>query len=105
MGAQYLGQCYDTSADAAAAAWSGVAPVVGPGSPPVVSVVEWSGTAWQVSSYQDGLLLDVVTAPTIAFSACDVAASAADGAALAWLVVAAWVGAWALHQLRRAMGW
>jgi hypothetical protein len=105
MGAQYQGRCFDTAADAASAAWSGVGPVIGPGSPPVVSVVEWTGTAWQVASYQSGSLLGTVAAPSIAFASCDVAAGAADGAALAWLVVAAWAGAWALHQLRRAMGW
>ncbi len=105
MGAQYAGRCFSTAADAAAHAWSGVGPVLGTGSPPVVSVVEWSGTAWQVASYQDGVLVDVVAAPSIAFASCDPADAVLDGMALGWLVAGVWVAAWAVHVLRRALGW
>lgn len=105
MGAQYSGRCFDTAADAASAAWSGVGPVVGSGSPPVVSVVEWSGSAWQVASYQGGSLLGVSPAPSIAFAACDPADAALDGIALAWLVAGVWVAAWCVNVLRRSLGW
>lgn len=104
MGAQYQGRCFDTAADAAAAVWSGAAPVVGSGSPPTVSVVEWSGTAWQVATYQSGALLSVQAAPSIAFGSCDPADAALDGLALGWLVVGVWVAAWALRAMGRALG-
>lgn len=104
MGAQYQGRCFGTAADAAAAAWSGVAPVLGSGSPPTLSVVEWSGAVWQVATYQGGTLLSVQAVPTIVFGSCDPADAALDGAALGWLVVSVWAAAWAVHAMRRAMG-
>ena len=104
MGVQYQGRCFESTADAAAAAWSGVAPVIGPGSPPVVSVTEWTGTGWQVASYEGGALLGVQVVPTIAFGSCDAGAAALDGMTLAWLVVGVWVAAWALRSMGRALG-
>ena len=105
MGAQYQGRCYASADDAASALWSGAGPVVGPGSPPVVSVVEWGGASWQVASYQGGTLLQVVPVPSVAFASCDVADSALDGMALGWVVAGVWAAAWAVHVLRTTLGW
>lgn len=102
MGALYAGRCYDTATDAAAAMWSGAAPVVGTGSPPVVSVVEY-GTGWQVSSYQGGALLGTQALPSVGFATCDVAGSTLDGLALGWAVALVWVAAWAISVLRRPL--
>lgn len=105
MGAAFAGRCFDTAADAAAAAWSGVGPVVSAGSPPVVSVVEWSGTAWQVSTYQGTAVVGVSAAPSISFSDCNPADAVTDGLALGWLVVSVWAAAWGVNVLRRSLGW
>ena len=102
MGALYAGRCFDTATDAAAAMWSGAAPVVGTGSPPVISVVEFA-SGWQVSSYQGGALLGSVAVPTVSFAACDVSESAVDGASLGWLVALVWIAAWAVSNLRRPL--
>lgn len=102
MGALYGGRCFDTATDAAAAMWSGAAPVISAGSPPVVSVVEYA-SGWQVSSYQSGVLLSSVAVPTVGFASCDVAGSALDGLALGWLVALVWVAAWGLSMLRRPL--
>lgn len=104
MGALFGGHCYGSAADAAAAMWSGVGPVVSPGSPPIVSVVQQAGGVWQVVTYQSGTVLSVQDASIPAFGSCDVDASVLDGVALGWLVVAVWAGAWAVHVLRRSMG-
>lgn len=102
MGALYGGRCFDTAADAAAAMWSGVAPVVGTGSPPIVSVVEYDG-GWQVSSYQGGSLLGTQGLPSVGFASCDVSGSVVDGLTLGWAVALVWVAAWALAMLRRPL--
>lgn len=105
MGAQYHGRCYASADDAAFALWSGVGPVVGTGSPPIVSVVEWGGSSWQVASYQGGSLLGSVQVPSVAFATCDVADAAIDGIALGWMVAGVWAAAWAINVLRTALGW
>lgn len=102
MGALYGGRCFDTATDAAAAMWSGAAPVVGTGSPPVVSIVEYA-SGWQVSSYQGGVLLASQALPSVGFSECDVSASALDGVALGWAVALVWVAAWGVSVLRRPL--
>lgn len=103
MGARYQGRCFDSAGDAAHAVWSGVAPVVSTGSPPVVSVVEFTGTAWQVATYQSGAVIAVEAVPTLAFSDCDPVHDVLEGAALGWLVVMVWAAAWAVHMMRRAL--
>lgn len=105
MGARASGQCFDTAADAAAAVWSAVGPVVSAGSPPTITVVEWSGSQWQSATYQGGTLLSVQAVPSIAFEVCSPGDAALDGMSLGWLVVGAWAIAWSVNVLRRAMGW
>lgn len=104
MGFAFGGRCFDTQADAADAAWSGVGPVVS-GSPPIVSVVEKGVSGWQVSSYDGATLVSAVAVPSVAFGECDPGAMALDGVALGWLVVGVWAAAWAVNVLRRSLGW
>ncbi|MBN9461581.1 MAG: hypothetical protein J0H00_10185 [Burkholderiales bacterium] len=105
MGALFGGQCYGSPADAAAAMWSGVGPVVSTGSPPVISTVELAGGMWQIVTRQSGVVLSVQDAPAVAFGPCDEAGHLLDGVALGWLVALVWVGAWSVHVLRRPLSW
>lgn len=102
MGARFSGQCFASASDAAAAMWSGVAPVISTGSPPIVSTVELASD-WQIVARQDGVVLSVTAAPTVAFAPCDPMDSVTDGFTLAWLVVAVWAAAWAVSVLRRPL--
>lgn len=105
MGFAASGRCFDTASDAAASVWSAVGPVVGSGSPPILSVVEWTGSVWQVATYQGGALLSAQSVPSIAFGACSPGDAVADGVALGWLVVGVWAAAWAVNVLRKSLGW
>lgn len=105
MGYSVSGRCFESVPDADAAAWSAVIPVLSTGSPPTVSVVEYTGTAWQVATYQGGVLQGVQAAPSIAYGSCSPGDAVADGLALGWLVVGVWAIAWSINVLRRALGW
>lgn len=96
------GRCVDVaaSADAYFTNFSGAAI---PGSPPLITVFDKGVTGWQALTYQGSTLVDTspLTVPT--FPSCDTTAEFFDGLAIGWLVVAAMVGAYAVHLLRRAL--
>ena len=110
MGALFGGRCFASASDARDALYSGVGPAIcpgpaiGPGSPPVVSVIAFDEVrGWEVLSYQAGRLLYSSPAPEVSFLACEPSDSVADGVALGWLVLAVWAGAWAVRYLGRAL--
>lgn len=104
MGALFGGRCFASASDARDAFYSGAGPVIGPGSPPVVSVTAFDEVrGWEVLSYGSGNLLSRVAAPEVSFVACEPSDSVADGVALGWLVLAVWAGAWAVRYLGRAL--
>lgn len=102
-GALYQGSCYATVADAASAAWSGVAPVVSAGSPPFVSTVGLVNGQWTVTTSQGGAVVGQVAVPSLGFAQCDVGASAVDGSTLGFAVVGVWVAAWCVMALKRGL--
>jgi len=95
------GRCYDSAPDASTAAFSRVAPSFdGAG---LLHTVESTGTGWALRTYDAGVLSAEVSAPSLSLGSCDVGVAVADSALLSFGVIAAWVAAWALVQLRRAL--
>lgn len=103
MGYLVFGRCYDTSAEGQEAYWSSQGAVLA-AAPPSVVVVEKVSGSWVLDEYQSGSLVSSVAAPSVSFASCDPAASVADGVELGFLVVGAWVAAWAFHVLRKPVG-
>lgn len=101
MAYQWGGRCYQTSADAVAAAFSSVVPTIDAQGD--LHTVEWTGTVWEVREYVAGSLASQSLAPSPALGPCDPAGAVADAGALAWLVVAAWGAAWGINAMRRAL--
>jgi len=102
MGAYYGGRCYAT-VDAANSAHLSSIPV-SIAQDGRYSYFDYSGTAWRYN------VTDPVTnqttvyaAPAVSYYLCDPAASAIDGIALGFSVVAVWIVAWAITVLRRVM--
>jgi hypothetical protein len=98
---QFSGRCYESSGDAVTAAYSAVVPSID--SAGVLHAVEWDGTAWVLVAYDAGVVVSSSAAPALSFATCDPAAVVADASLIGWAVVAVWVGAWAVAQLRRAL--
>jgi hypothetical protein len=101
MGSLYSGRCFETAADAADVAWSGVGPVVSSGSPPAVSTVEYSG-GWFLVTRDEGIVIASLALEPPAFAVCDPAESVLDGVTLAFAVVGVWAAAWAMRSIGRA---
>lgn len=95
------GRCFDSQPDAVTAAFSRVPASFD--SAGALHSIEYVSTGWVLRSYESGVLTSEVSAPSPALPECDVGAAVADAAALSWGVVAAWVAAWAIVQLRRAL--
>ncbi|ANQ85057.1 hypothetical protein dqs_2019 [Azoarcus olearius] len=81
--------------------WSGVAPVVTPGSPPFITTVEFD-TAWQLVTRQGVAVVQVQPVPDVSFLACDPASVVRDGMELGGMVGLVWLTVWTFVALRRA---
>lgn len=101
-GALYLGKCFASAQDAAHFAWSGVAPVIGTGSPPTVTTVEKT-TDWQIITRQNGSVIATVDAPGLHFATCSPSQHVLEGVQLGWLVAGVWLAAWAVVVIRKAL--
>lgn len=101
MGARFDGICYSSATEAASVMWSGVAPVVSPGSPPFVTTLEYA-TGWQVVTRQGGAVIQAESAPLVSFLACDAAEAIQDGMQTGFMVGLVWLTVWIFVALRRA---
>lgn len=99
-GAQYSGQCFASAADAALAAYSSVPPVVGQAG--TLYLVEQSGGAWFLNSYESGSLAASYAVPAPAFAPCDPASVLVDGIETGWLVASVLLAAYLMLQLKRS---
>jgi hypothetical protein len=104
MGSLLGSVCYQTSAEALDAYYSGKEPAFTPGAISYLSYFEKVDGDWTIireSIETDGTVtsLSSAVAPVVTFPACDPAESFLDGMAIGWLIATAMVAAFAIRHL------
>jgi hypothetical protein len=101
MGAFYAGRCYESGPDAERAALASVVPVVTEAG--AVTLPQWDGESWTVSTYSGGALVSSQPVPALSFAPCSSAESVQDGVFLGFMVVLAWTSGFAVRAIRGAL--